>query len=155
MRGKKGFVQVIAVLVMVIAIVIIVWAAFPRGQAVIEVDASINPQSFKSSKQSVLALTFKNNDQASAHSIRLRFVTYYLVHVYLGTQELTSEVTDSGNYTFDFVLQPAQKTEQPFVIKVSALPMGIASQEFSMIVEVYDDGKLATTQRVTFKVEEG
>jgi len=155
MEEREGFAQFVVVLVMAIAIFLIIWAMLPKGQAIIEVNTNINPQSFKTSQQSVLTLSLKNNDKAIAHTIGLRFVTYHLVHVYIGATELTPEAPDSGNYTFEFVLQPAQKTEQPFVVKVSGLPTGIASQEFSMTVEVYADSRLTTTQEVRFKVEEG
>lgn len=153
MEERRGFAQFVAVLALVITISFIVWATLPRVQPVIEMDANINPDHFKTSQQSVLTLTLKNNDQANAHSIDFRFLTYPLVHLYIGVAQLMPETPDSGNYTYGFILQPAEKIEQPFVVKVSELPIGIASQEFSVRVKAYADGRLVTTNEVRFKVE--
>jgi len=154
MEKNSGIVEVIVVMVLAIVIFAIVFSVVPKNQAVIEADARIDPQSFKNSHQSVLTLSLKNNDQASAHDVRLRFLTYHLVHLFIGSSELASEEPDSGNYTFDISLHPAQKTEQPFIVKVSTLPQGIANQKFSLKVEVYTNGNLITTKEVKFDVEE-
>lgn len=154
MKGNQGVFQSIVVLFLALTIFLIVWAMLPQAQPTIEMNTSINPGDFKTSEQSVLRLSLTSNDQANAHSTEIRFVTYHLVHIYIGDTELRQETPDSGNYSFDLVMQPAEKTEQPFIVKVSALPTGIASQEFSIRIEAYADGRLITTQKVVFKVEQ-
>lgn len=154
MEERQGLATKIVVLFLAIAVFLVAYEMIPRIQPTIEMDAKISPGDFKTSQQSVLELTLKNNDQANSHNMEFRFVTYNLVHIYIGASELNQVAPDSGNYSFGFILQPAEKTEQPFVVKVSRLPTGIASQEFSITVEAYADGKTVTSREVRFKAEQ-
>lgn len=153
-RERNGFIQIIVVLAIALIVFLVLLLIFPKSQPIIGVETNINPQKFKTTQQSVLTLSLTNNDQTNAHTVELRFVTNYLVHIYIGASELAHQESGSGNYTYNTTLQPAQKTEQPFIVKVTGLPIGIASQEFSITVEVYVDARLTTTQKVRFTVEE-
>jgi hypothetical protein len=78
------------------------------------------------------------------------------VHILLGTNEIAKEAQGSGNYTYDLVMQPGQKIEQPFSVVVSTLPTGISKQEFSMRIQIFIDGKIEQSleRKITFEVRE-
>jgi hypothetical protein len=152
MERKILLVLVTFVIVIVIAVAAFLVSSFPASQPIVKFDLSVSPQTFKTSEAATLSASFENLDQDKQHDMRLRLITNPLVHLSIGSDELTKEVADSGNYTYSFVLQPGQKIQQPFNVKVPDLPIGIPSQPLSITVEVFIDNQLESslTKEVKF-----
>jgi len=125
------------------------------NRTIVSIETNINPQSFKTSQKAFLSVKLENYDQENAHNVRLYFITHEFVGIFLGLDELAKGNLGSGNYTYDLILQPGQKVEQPFTVKVTSLPVGIAEQKFSITVEVLIDGILQDNlqREVKFTVE--
>jgi hypothetical protein len=155
MERKTVIILIAVVAVIVIAAATFLISSFPASQPIVKFDASVSPQTFKTSQTATLSASFENLDQDKQHDMRLRLITNPLVHLSIGSDELTKEVADSGNYTYSFVLQPGQKIQQPFNVKVPDLPIGIPSQLLSITVEVFIDNQLESslTKEVKFTAE--
>jgi len=155
MREKYGYGWIIFIIIIAIATFLMIALFYPRSSPVMSMKISINPQNFKTSQEAILKMSLENHDEERAHSIRLRLITHELVHIFIGSNELTKENVNSGNYTYSFDMQPGQGITQPFVVKVTALPIGIAEQTFSITVEVFIDRGIEKSmlQEVRFKVE--
>ena len=155
MERKILLVLVTFVIVIVIAVAAFLISSFPASHPTVTFDVSINPQTFKTSQAATLSASFENLDQDNQHALSLRLIANWRVHLFIGSDELTKEVADSGNYTYSFVLQPGQKIQQPFNVKVSELETGIPSQPLSITVEVFIDNQLESslTKEVKFTAE--
>ncbi|MCJ7559542.1 hypothetical protein MUO79_02855 [Candidatus Bathyarchaeota archaeon] len=155
MERKILLVLVTFVIVIVIAVAAFLVSSFPASQPIVKFDASVSPQTFKTSEAATLSASFENLDQDKQHDMRLRLIANWRVHLFIGSDELTKEVADSGNYTYSFVLQPGQKIQQPFNVKVPELETGIPSQPLSITVEDFIDNQLESslTKEVKFTAE--
>ena len=155
MERKTVIILIAFVLVIVIAAAAFLISSFPASQPIVKFDLSVSPQNFKTSEAATLSASFENLDQDKQHDMRLRLIANWRVHLFIGSDELTKEVADSGNYTYSFVLQPGQKIQQPFNVKVPDLPIGIPSQPLSITVEVFIDNQLESslTKEVKFTAE--
>lgn len=156
MERNSGNVGKIAVVIIASVIFCLVAISLPRSQPSVSLNADISPKSFNTSQHATLTTNLENHDQQKPHSIQLRFITYESVHLLLGTNEIAKEVQGSGNYTYDLIMQPGQKIEQPFNVIVSTLPTGISKQEFSMKIQIFIDGKIEQSleREITFEVRE-
>jgi hypothetical protein len=149
-NAGKITVAIIALVISLVAISLI------RSQPIVSLNADISPKSFNTLQYATLTTNLENHDQQKPHNIQLRFITYESVHILLGTNEIAKEAQGSGNYTYDLVMQPGQKIEQPFSVVVSTLPTGISKQEFSMRIQIFIDGKIEQSleRKITFEVRE-
>jgi uncharacterized MAPEG superfamily protein len=152
--NKKGVIQIIAAIVLALVIMAVIWSLIPASQLTVESKVEIDPTKIKNSQSSILLANLHNTDQNNEHEVVLRFATYNLVHILIGNNELERAAQGSEDYVYRLNLAPAQKTEQPFMVKVGKLPVGIASQEFSIKVDVYTDGEIISSHKVKFTVEE-
>jgi len=155
MREKYAYGWIIFIIIIAIATFLVIALFYPKSNPVISMEISISPQNFKTSQEAILRMSLENHDEKRAHSIRLRLITHELVHIFVGSNELAKENVNSGNYTYSFDMQPGQEITQPFIVKVTALPIGIADQTFSITVEVFIEGRIEKSmlQEVRFKVE--
>lgn len=144
------------IVALVVGIVVLVGAVMmmPRPQPLIEMGVSITPAEFNTSQQSDLTLTIKSNDRENPHNIEVKFTTFPLVHLLIGASELIQTIPDSGNYSISILMQPSEKTEQPFVVRVPELQAGVASQKLSMKVDAIADGNIVSTQKIEFTVDQ-
>ena len=156
MERTSGNVGIIVAIIIALVIFSMVAISLPRSQPIASLNADISPKSFNTSQLATLTTNLENHDQRKPHGIRLRFITYESVHLLLGTNEITKEAQESGNYTYDLVMQPGQKIEQPFNVIVLTLPTGISKQEFSMTIQIFIDGKIEQSleREITFEVRE-
>lgn len=148
-------------IVAVVAIFIIGLVIFSIGQfgesltpkPVVDAKLTTNRDKFKTTESAIMTLYLKNNEDTNGHAVRLKFITNPLVHVYLGSNELAKQ--DNYTYTYNTSVAPSQKMEQPLVITMPSLPIGIAEQRFSITMEVYLDNSQenSVTQEIRFSVE--
>lgn len=145
--------MVVIMLVSVLAITILVSNPLSQSEPIVSLTSSLNRDRFKTSENAILTLHLENHNESGVHIVRFRFVTDPLVKMCIGNSELTKETTESGNYTYCIILQPLQKTDQPFVVVVPRLPIGRPELKFSITIEAYIYNQLKHNQEVIFTVE--
>jgi len=157
MKQNSGFAAPIVIVIIAIFVLAIFVIMLQPASPIVSMETKIEPRDFKISQGATLWVQLENHDQAHAHSLEFHFVTHQLVHIYLGHDELMREESDGVIYSYSLVLQPGQKTEQPFAVKVSTLPTGIPEQTFSITIKTFVDGKSGESlqQEVRFKAEKG
>ncbi len=149
--GMFRFVFIIAIALVIFAVVAI---SIPKAEPIISVSVAIDPDSFKTSQQAILTINLENKDLQNQHSVDLSFTTNEIVYLYLGQNQLQKQNIETGNYfSYNLILQPGQKTNQPFLVRVPTLPVGITDQHFSITTDSSADGQNSKqSQEVTFTV---
>lgn len=150
LRSKKGQLipAIIVILVILILIFLFSWYFVPKPQ-VVSAELTIDPDKFKITENAMMIVTIENNEKIS-HAIKLRFITNPLVHIYIGETELPKETPYSGNYSYTLTLAALAKIDQPFIVKVPELPIGIPEQKFYIEIEVFVDGVKIDSMYIEF-----